>query len=103
MAFLVANAGTAEATEFGDLTETDFDRMFDLNVRGVFFSVQALLPRIADGASIILIGSICSIGSDASGSVLAEVVDDHVLNRVRCYAGEATSTSDSEDRDHRVA
>ncbi|MDQ1159043.1 NAD(P)-dependent dehydrogenase (short-subunit alcohol dehydrogenase family) [Sphingomonas sp. SORGH_AS 950] len=66
---LVANAGTAEATKFGDVTEADFDRMFDLNVRGVFFTVQALLPRLADGASVILIGSICSIKGMADLSV----------------------------------
>ncbi|MFE8584870.1 SDR family NAD(P)-dependent oxidoreductase [Sphingomonas sp. NCPPB 2930] len=66
---LVANAGTAEATKFGDVTEADYDRMFDLNVRGVFFTVQVLLPRLADGASVILIGSICSIKGMADLSV----------------------------------
>lgn len=66
---LVANAGTAEITRFGTVTESDFDRTFDLNVRGVFFTVQALLPRLADGASVILIGSICGIKGMADLSV----------------------------------
>lgn len=55
---LVVNAGTAETTVFGKTEPADFDRTFDLNVKGVFFTVQTLLPRIADGASIVLIGSI---------------------------------------------
>lgn len=66
---LVANAGTAEITKFGDVTAADFDRTFDLNVRGVFFTVQTLLPRLADGASVILIGSICAIKGMADLSV----------------------------------
>lgn len=66
---LVANAGTAEITKFGSVSEADFDRTFDLNVRGVFFTVQTLLPYLADGASVVLIGSICSIKGMADLSV----------------------------------
>ncbi|GGE07191.1 oxidoreductase [Aureimonas endophytica] len=58
---LVANAGTAETTVFGQTSQADFDRTFDLNVRGLFFTVQGLLGRLSDGASVILIGSIVSI------------------------------------------
>lgn len=66
---LVANAGTAETTKFGATSATDFDRTFDLNVRGVFFTVQTLLPHLADGASVILLGSIVSIKGMADISV----------------------------------
>jgi NAD(P)-dependent dehydrogenase (short-subunit alcohol dehydrogenase family) len=66
---LVANAGTAEISKFGAVSEADFDRTFDLNVRGLFFTVQTLLPYLADGASVILIGSICSIKGMADLSV----------------------------------
>lgn len=58
---LVANAGTAEKTVFGQTSPETFDRTFDLNVRGVFFTVQGLLDRLADGSSVVLIGSIVSI------------------------------------------
>lgn len=58
---LVVNAGTAEKTVFGETSPETFDRTFDLNVRGVFFTVQSLLGRLADGASVVLIGSIVSI------------------------------------------
>ncbi|NYD89385.1 SDR family NAD(P)-dependent oxidoreductase [Sphingomonas melonis] len=66
---LVANAGTAEITKFGSVSEADFDRTFDLNVRGVFCTVQTLLPYLAEGASVVLIGSICSIKGMADLSV----------------------------------
>lgn len=58
---LVANAGTAEKTVFGQTSPDTFDRTFDLNVRGVFFTVQGLLDCLADGSSVVLIGSIVSI------------------------------------------
>ncbi|MDQ1155209.1 SDR family NAD(P)-dependent oxidoreductase [Brevundimonas sp. SORGH_AS_0993] len=66
---LVANAGTAETTVFGQTDVAAFDRTFDLNVRGVFFTVQTLAPLLADGASVILIGSIVSIKGMADLSV----------------------------------
>lgn len=66
---LVANAGTAETTVFGQTDVAAFDRTFDLNVRGVFFTVQTLAPLLADGASVILIGSIVSIKGMAGLSV----------------------------------
>lgn len=49
-----ANAGVAFATPLGATDEALFDRLMDINVRGVFFSVQAVLPLIRDGGSIIL-------------------------------------------------
>ncbi|MDR9754175.1 SDR family oxidoreductase [Pseudomonas sp. SZMC_28357] len=55
-----ANAGICEKRVFGETTEQDFDRTFDINVKGVFFTVQTLLPLIKDGASVILTSSICS-------------------------------------------
>lgn len=49
-----ANAGVAFATPLGGTDEALFDRLMDINVRGVFFSVQAVLPLIRDSGSIIL-------------------------------------------------
>lgn len=53
-----ANAGIAENNEFGNTSEAEFDKTFDINVKGIFFSVQSLLPLVNDGASIILTSSI---------------------------------------------
>lgn len=49
-----ANAGVAFATPLGDTEEDVFDRVMDINVKGVFFSVQAVLPLVRQGGSIIL-------------------------------------------------
>jgi NAD(P)-dependent dehydrogenase (short-subunit alcohol dehydrogenase family) len=57
---LFANAGIAEKTEFGTATEADYGKLFDINVKGVFFTVQTLLPLLKDGASIVLTASIVS-------------------------------------------
>jgi len=48
-----ANAGVAELAPVGEITEEQFDRMFDINVKGLLFTVQKALPLIPDGGSII--------------------------------------------------
>jgi len=55
---LFANAGIAESRSFAETDEAFFDRTFDINVKGLFFQVQALLPVLADGASVVLNASI---------------------------------------------
>ena len=54
---LVANAGIGIAAPLGEITEEQFDSMFDTNVKGALFTVQKALPLLAPGASIILTGS----------------------------------------------
>lgn len=61
---LVANAGIGVFAPIADVTPAAFDRQFDINVKGVFFSVQALLPLIGAGGSIVLIAS----GVNAKGA-----------------------------------
>lgn len=53
-----ANAGVGGVIPFGQVTEEQFDQVFDVNVKGTFFTVQKLLDLIPDGGSIILNGSI---------------------------------------------
>jgi NAD(P)-dependent dehydrogenase (short-subunit alcohol dehydrogenase family) len=55
---LFANAGVYDFTPFGTITEEAYDKMFDINVKGVLFTVQQALPLMADGGSIILTGSV---------------------------------------------
>jgi NAD(P)-dependent dehydrogenase (short-subunit alcohol dehydrogenase family) len=55
---LFANAGVCEGVPLGHVTEEDFDRQFDTNVKGLFFTVQKALPLMNDGGSIILNASI---------------------------------------------
>lgn len=55
---LFANAGIAENNVLGETDEAFFERTFDINVKGVFFTVQTLLPLMIDNGSIILNASI---------------------------------------------
>src|SRR5260370_19999307 len=51
-----ANAGVAEFSPLGKITEEHFDRLFNINVKGTLFTVQKALPLMNDGCSIILNG-----------------------------------------------
>src|ERR1700732_230917 len=55
---LFANAGIYEFTPLGAITEDSYDKMFDINVKGVLFTVQQAVPLMVDGGSIILTGSV---------------------------------------------
>ncbi len=54
---LVNNAGHGEMADFAATTETQFDTLFDVHVKGVFFLTQALLPVLADGGRIVNVSS----------------------------------------------
>src|SRR3981189_398600 len=49
-----ANAGVAKYAPFGAITEELYDSIFNINVKGLLFTVQKALPLMPDGASIIL-------------------------------------------------
>ena len=55
---LFANAGTGGLYAVEAATEQDFDRIFAVNVKGVFFTVQKVLPLLRPNASIIINASI---------------------------------------------
>ncbi len=55
---LFANAGIAPFVPIEAVTEAHFDTLFDINVRGLFFTVQKALPLLSEGASIILNASV---------------------------------------------
>jgi 3-oxoacyl-[acyl-carrier protein] reductase len=54
---LVNNAGTAIPKTFEETTLEEFDRLIDINVRGVFVTTQAALKHMKSGGRIIMIGS----------------------------------------------
>lgn len=66
---LVNNAGLSESTPFTEYTEEDFDRVMDLNVKGVFNATRAASEcMIARGNGVILsTSSMVSISGQASG------------------------------------
>src|ERR1700757_2671473 len=64
-----ANAGAAKYAALGEITEDLYHQIFDINVKGVLFTVQKVLPLLPDGASIILNASIVASKGLASNSV----------------------------------
>ena len=53
-----ANAGVLETAVLGSVTDEHFQKLFDVNVKGVVFTVQTLLPLIREHGSIILNSSV---------------------------------------------
>jgi NAD(P)-dependent dehydrogenase (short-subunit alcohol dehydrogenase family) len=58
---LFANAGWGEVAPIGAATEAHFDKTFDLNAKGTFFTVQKAIPLFKDGGSIILNTSVSNV------------------------------------------
>ena len=52
------NAGVARFAPFAQVDESLWDQTFDTNVKGAYFQIQALLPLLKPGASIVINGSI---------------------------------------------
>jgi NAD(P)-dependent dehydrogenase (short-subunit alcohol dehydrogenase family) len=50
---LVNNAGHGEMAGIAETTVEQFDNLFNVHVKGVFFLTQALLPLIVDGGRIV--------------------------------------------------
>lgn len=67
---LVNNAAVYEFLPLPEITETHFDRMFDLNVKGLLFTTQAAAAAMGQqGGAIINIGSMASLSTPPGGSV----------------------------------
>jgi len=90
-----ANAGVAKYAPFGTITEEHYDSIFNINVKGLLFTVQKALPLLSDGASIILNASIVASKGFSSNSVYSAT-----KAAVRSFA--RTWTSDLKERRVRV-
>jgi NAD(P)-dependent dehydrogenase (short-subunit alcohol dehydrogenase family) len=90
-----ANAGVATYAPFGTITEEHYDSIFNINVKGLLFTVQKALPLLPDGASIILNASIVASKGFSSNSVYSAT-----KAAVRSFA--RTWTTDLKDRRIRV-
>jgi NAD(P)-dependent dehydrogenase (short-subunit alcohol dehydrogenase family) len=90
-----ANAGMGKLAAFGEITEELYDLTFDINVKGLLFTVQKALPLLPDGASIILNASIV-----ASKGLPANSVYSATKAAVRSFA--RTWTTDLKARRIRV-
>jgi NAD(P)-dependent dehydrogenase (short-subunit alcohol dehydrogenase family) len=66
---LVLSAGSTGGGPLESCTEEAFDALMALNVKSVFFTVQQALPLLNEGASLILIGSVCDTITLPGGGV----------------------------------
>jgi NAD(P)-dependent dehydrogenase (short-subunit alcohol dehydrogenase family) len=90
-----ANAGIAEFARLGTITKDHYNSVFDINVKGLLFTVQKALPLMPDGASVILNASVA-----ASTGLGANSVYSATKAAVRSFA--RVWTTDLKDRRIRV-
>jgi NAD(P)-dependent dehydrogenase (short-subunit alcohol dehydrogenase family) len=55
-----ANAGVAHFVPFQEMTETLFDEIMAVNVKGLYFSVQRLVPLMPPGSVVVATGSVAA-------------------------------------------
>lgn len=92
---LFANAGVARFTALAESSETQYDEMFDINVKGVFFTIQKALPLLNNGAAIIINSSVANQKGVANSSIYSAT-----KAAVRSFA--RTLTAELLDRNIRV-
>jgi NAD(P)-dependent dehydrogenase (short-subunit alcohol dehydrogenase family) len=68
---LFANAGIYKFAPLTETTEGLYDELFDINTRGVYFTIQKAVPHLNDGASIIVNTSVAGEIGLANGTVYA--------------------------------
>lgn len=68
---LFANAGIARFAPIEEVDEASFDLQFDVNVKGLYFTVKKALPLMSRGGAIVLNSSIASSSGMATMSVYA--------------------------------
>jgi len=62
---LFVNAGVAKFSPLAETPESVYDEIFDINIKGAYFTIQKALPFLNDGASIILNTSV----ADSTGTI----------------------------------
>jgi len=66
---LFLNAGIATFSPIEEVTEADFDAQFNTNVKGHFFTLQKLLPHLAEGSSVLFTSSTVATAANLGTSV----------------------------------
>jgi NAD(P)-dependent dehydrogenase (short-subunit alcohol dehydrogenase family) len=84
---LVANAGGGVHAPLGQITEANYDRQFDTNVKGIVFTVQGALPLLGKGSSIVIVGSTASIDPGPTMSIYG-ATKAAVRNLVRSWVSD---------------
>jgi NAD(P)-dependent dehydrogenase (short-subunit alcohol dehydrogenase family) len=77
---LFLNAGIAKFEGIEQVTEENFDAQFNTNVKGHFFTMQKLLPHLADGAAVVFTSSTVAKASNSGASIYSATKG--ALNRI---------------------
>ena len=88
---LMANAGFGELVPLGQITREQYDEAFDINVKGVLFTVQTGLPLLRSGGSIILTGSTAGVMGTPAFSIYS-ATKAAVRNFARSWAQDLRGT-----------
>ena len=84
---LFVNAGVAEFVPVESVDLSHFERLFDINVKGAYFTIQKALPHLKDGASIILNTSVVN-GLGLAGASVYSATKAAVRSFARSLAAE---------------
>lgn len=88
---LMANAGFGELVPLGQITREQYDAAFDINVKGVLFTVQTGLPLLRSGGSVILTGSTAGVMGTPAFSIYS-ATKAAVRNFARSWAQDLRGT-----------
>ena len=93
ISLLVSNAGTAGQMQFQDVTEAQWNRYFDVNVKGAYNAVQAVLPDMlhAHAGSIVTVSSMWGLRG-ASCEVVYSATKAALIGLTRSLAMELAPT-----------
>ena len=83
---VVVNAGIFKMATVDAVSLEDLDQMIAINVRGVFLSIQAAVPHMADGGRVITIGSNVAIRTGFRGSSVYQFTKAAVAAMVKGLA-----------------
>jgi NAD(P)-dependent dehydrogenase (short-subunit alcohol dehydrogenase family) len=88
---VVANVGAGDSNDIRSITEKQFDFVFNVNVKGVLFTVQPAIGLMKDGGTIVIVGSTASI-QPPTGMSLYGGAKAALRNMVRAWIQEVKGT-----------
>lgn len=86
LSVVVVNAGLLRTGTIETVTLADLDTMLDVNVRGVFLSIQATVPHLVDHARVITIGSNVAVRTGIAGASVYQLTKTAVAGMVKGIA-----------------
>lgn len=88
---LVNNAAILQLVDFLEMTEADFDRNININLRGIFFITQTTVPNMPEGGRIINLGSIFGESVPYPGLALYSMTKFAIAGLTRAWARDFAS------------